>query len=603
MAKLADHQTKAHEVISKYEEFGKKRFLIVSPTGSGKTVIFGSFVQKAEREGKKCLILTDRRKLLTQTEDRFYSMFGVQASLISSSNGIKTRKIDGSDYMTFIAMVETLNNRLKHDIWKFFFKKIDYVIIDEAHERRFKKTLKNEVFKNATIIGFTATPIYSSRKDFLANDYEEMIQLASENELIDQGRLVYPHTIANEVDLSNMEQRGGEFTADSQKRLQKEFVSLEKAIQMYRKTCVDYVNLMKKMNNEHWQEYEGKNLKAIFFGVDSSHCVEIANAFNHAGVKADFILSDKKLQSDEQREAVEKSFENNEIEVLVNCQIATKGYDVSDILIVGKLFLTKSLAKDNQTSGRGSRPLVNNLHYLRTADERKEAILKSKKPFFVIIDYLSNWGIHGTWNSFKDWKKYFNGEHLRKSSKNNKEEVESGKTCPRCKNSVSPRSTECEAIVYKIEIGKLEACGHKFIVSKANKIEKDGNYEKVSEEIFYKNEKQLARMSLFDLVRVYKANQADISLITRRLKSSPKKAYIFAHLCGINESEYIKSIFKNKTDEKLIEEAAIKMMLYECERAVKKKIKEPQVIEKMRLMIYKDDRVISNCFDIIEMFV
>ena len=80
------------------------------PTGGGKTVIFSEIVRRyIERTSKKVVVLTHRIELSKQTS-RMLTEFGVQNKVINSQ--VKDLP-DQDDYMCFVAMVETLNNRLQ----------------------------------------------------------------------------------------------------------------------------------------------------------------------------------------------------------------------------------------------------------------------------------------------------------------------------------------------------------------------------------------------------------------------------------------------------------------------------------------------------------
>ena len=268
MIKLGNHQEKAEAVIEDFRKFKVRKKVLGSPTGSGKTVIMGRQVSLNESKNLKTLILTDRSDRLRQTDSRFYDQFSVKPSLIESGKKINVFKPDGSEYLTFIAMVDTLKNLLDKEMWKHFFRSIDCIIIDECHEARFNKIITHEVFEGVEIIGFTATPVFSSNKIKMSDFYDSLSVVATENELIEDGMLVCPITVANEIDISKARQRAGEFTKDSQKELQREFVPLNMVVEQYQKACIDYVNKMKVSGNKHWQKYEGKNLKSIAFGVD-----------------------------------------------------------------------------------------------------------------------------------------------------------------------------------------------------------------------------------------------------------------------------------------------------------------------------------------------
>jgi superfamily II DNA or RNA helicase len=82
------------------------------PTGGGKTVIFSEIVRNyIKRANKKVVILTHRIELSNQTS-RMLTEFKVPNMIISSD--VKTLD-EADDYMCYVAMVETLTNRLQEE--------------------------------------------------------------------------------------------------------------------------------------------------------------------------------------------------------------------------------------------------------------------------------------------------------------------------------------------------------------------------------------------------------------------------------------------------------------------------------------------------------
>ena len=78
---------------------------------------------------------------------------------------------DQGNYDCFVAMVETLNNRLKDG--KLDISDIGLVIIDEAHYNSFTKLFK--FFEKAFILGVTATPLSSNIELPMTDNYNELI--------------------------------------------------------------------------------------------------------------------------------------------------------------------------------------------------------------------------------------------------------------------------------------------------------------------------------------------------------------------------------------------------------------------------------------------
>ena len=82
------------------------------PTGGGKTVIFSELAKRYILEtGKRVLILTHRIELLGQTSNML-SDIGVPNKIINS----KVKELEESEeHWCYVAMVETLNNRLNDE--------------------------------------------------------------------------------------------------------------------------------------------------------------------------------------------------------------------------------------------------------------------------------------------------------------------------------------------------------------------------------------------------------------------------------------------------------------------------------------------------------
>src|SRR6476660_1545114 len=138
------------------------------PTGGGKTVIFSEIVRRyLSKHDKKVVVLTHRIELCKQTS-KMLTGFDVKNKIINS----KVKELpDQNEYSCFVAMVETLKNRINDE--KLHLDNIGLVIIDEAHYNSFRKLLNS--FKNSFILGVTATPLSSNIKMPMHENYSELI--------------------------------------------------------------------------------------------------------------------------------------------------------------------------------------------------------------------------------------------------------------------------------------------------------------------------------------------------------------------------------------------------------------------------------------------
>jgi superfamily II DNA or RNA helicase len=330
-----------------------KRVVLCLPTGAGKTVVFSEIVRRVLEKGRRVAIITHRRELLSQAG-----------------------KLNRCD----ILMVETLNNQIKRGAVDL--SSYDLLVIDEAHIGNFRKIL--EGFEGF-VIGATATPV---SKPPMAQSYGRLINSVGIGELIAQGYLCNPITYAmHPVDTSKIASRMGEFTAQG----------LDDAFnrpKVYEGVVQEFV--------KRWREK-----KAIVFCVNIEATINTAEAFvKELGVGRVYAVHSK-LSAYERADLIQ-DFITSKYGILVNCGIATTGFDCPDIEVVVVNRATKSVALWLQMVGRGSRPTAN-------------------KSAFTILDFGENVHRLGFWQEARDWGKAFAGMEQKKG-----QGVAPVKDCPCC---------------------------------------------------------------------------------------------------------------------------------------------------------------------------
>ena len=329
------------------------------PTGGGKTVIFSEIVRRyLSKHNKKVVVLTHRIELCKQTS-RMLKGFDVKNKIINS----KVKELpDQNDYSCFVAMVETLKNRINDE--KLHLDNIGLVIIDEAHYNSFRKLLSS--FKNAFILGVTATPLSSNIKLPMNENYDELIVGDTIGSLIEKGFLAKATTYSYDVGLTSLKVGiNGDYTVKSSDELYSNMAMQEKLLHAYTEKSL------------------GKKTLIFNNGINTS--LYVYETFRAAGFTIRHL--DNTSNSDERREILHW-FKRTPDAVLTSVGILTTGFDEPTVESIILNRATKSLTLYFQMIGRGSRKLPN-------------------KNAFAIIDLGNNAARFGLWSEPVDWQHIF----------------------------------------------------------------------------------------------------------------------------------------------------------------------------------------------------
>lgn len=339
---------------------GNKNLLFQLPTGGGKTIIFSHVAKEfINATQKKVLILTHRIELLFQTSGCLDGI-GVSNYIINS----EVKNIENQEnYDCFIAMVETLNNRLQED--EEFIKNVGLVIVDEAHNNSFRKIF--QYFKDVNMLGVTATPLSSNRNLPLHKNYDDLYVGTSIIDLVGQEFLCEPSTYTYDVNLGSLKVgMNGDYTVSSSERLYGGFDMQEKLISAYK------------------ERSEGK--KTLIFNPGIRVSWMVYDMFNEVGIKN--IKHLDSTFSDQERKNTLEWFSNTDGAILTSVGILTTGFDEPSVETIILNRATRSLTLYHQMIGRGSRVLPN-------------------KKAFSIIDLGNNINRFGLWEEYIDWKEVF----------------------------------------------------------------------------------------------------------------------------------------------------------------------------------------------------
>lgn len=157
----------------------KKRCIIDSPTGSGKTLIMAGIVKALK--GKKGVILFHQKQILTQTYEFFTEECGLEGIGINFGEGY----IYGDVILSTVQSIEKILDTHLEDS--------DFIMVDEVHEFSSGKTrlAAIESFPSAKIrIGLTATvPENKVRLYNILGALGPVVKECSTRDLMDQGVL------------------------------------------------------------------------------------------------------------------------------------------------------------------------------------------------------------------------------------------------------------------------------------------------------------------------------------------------------------------------------------------------------------------------------
>lgn len=347
-------------IIAELEENGENFNLLYQlPTGGGKTVIFSEIAKRyIEKYGKRVLILTHRIELSTQTAK--------QLSQINVSNKVINSEVksipDPENYDCFIAMVETLNNRLQEN--ENFVENIGLVIVDEAHYNSFRKIF--QFYTQANILGVTATPLSSNKVLPLNDNYNKLLVGESISSLIENGYLADADTYTYDVNLHGLKiGSNGDFTVSSSDVVYGNYFMQEKLLFAYEEIAV--------------------GTKTLIFNSGIETSIRVEETFKKRGYKVRHLDS---TFSEKDRKDVLSWFKVTPDAILTSVGILTTGFDEPTVQTIILNRATRSLTLYHQMIGRGSRKLP-------------------EKDRFKVIDLGNNVRRFGIWQDYINWHDAF----------------------------------------------------------------------------------------------------------------------------------------------------------------------------------------------------
>ena len=370
---LRPYQQKAKkEIFESWDEVDNVMFQM--PTGTGKTRLFTSIIRdindysKQRKEPVKILIIAHRTELIDQIDESL-TKYKVPHNIIAGGRDRNYK------YPVNVASIQTIThpNNLK-DAKKL---NVQFIIIDEAHHAlaaTYKKLLN--LYPSSKKLGVTATPWRMNHQSFL-DLFDKLVLSMPIKEFIKQGFLS-PYKYFSLKDDSDIQKTIEDIELDRFGEYKESSMEEKMDIGSIRAQLLDsYLSLA-----------EGK--KGIIYAINIVHAKHICEEYQKAGYKA--ISIDSKTPATERKELVGK-FKKGLIDIIVNVDIFSEGFDCPDIEFIQLARPTRSLVKYLQQVGRGLRPTAN-------------------KQNCVILDNVGMYSRFGLPDARRHWKYHFLGKNV-----------------------------------------------------------------------------------------------------------------------------------------------------------------------------------------------
>ena len=359
--KLFDYQEDMKERIEKALRLHRS-VMAQMPTGTGKTylltAVIDSFVSNNPME--KVWIVAHRRELVSQIDETVRKFHSYSASNTSS----------------LLSSVKAMSIQWLMRHYDEIEEEPGMIVIDEAHHA-LAKTYKEmwERFPKAKFLGLTATPCRLNGKGF-TDLFDVLVQSWDVPEFISKERLATYDFVSIKSDgvtqrlIDSLQKRGAD--GDYQNKEMDMLLNKKPSIERLYRSLEEF----------------GKDRKGIVYAINICHAQKITKLYQEHGVKA--IAIDSKTPATERQQDIE-AFKKGDIQVLVNVDIFSEGFDCPDVEFVQLARPTLSLAKYLQMVGRG----------LRVAKGKKNC---------VIIDNVGLYRVFGLPSQVWNWKATFEGK-------------------------------------------------------------------------------------------------------------------------------------------------------------------------------------------------
>ena len=320
---LRPYQQEARDAILREWAEGRKRTLLVLPTGCGKTVCFASVVKEQVDRGGRALIMAHRGELLDQAAEKVKLVSGLECAYEKAGYSSL-----GSWFPVTVGSVQSLcqTRRLQQFPSDYF----STIVVDEAHHclsDSYQRVLEH--FADANVLGVSATPDRTDKRN-LGRFFDSCAYEYTMTQAIRQHYLcpVKAQMIPLKLDISEVSVTNGDYSAGD----------IGVALEPY----------LRQIAREIVENYADRKTVVFLPLVHTSQ--QFCEILNDMGLSAAEVNGNSADRAD-----ILRDFEAGRYSVLCNSMLLTEGWDCPAVDCIVVLRPTKSRSLYQQMVGRGMR--------------------------------------------------------------------------------------------------------------------------------------------------------------------------------------------------------------------------------------------------------
>ncbi|MEI7961128.1 MAG: DEAD/DEAH box helicase family protein, partial [archaeon] len=397
-----DYQVEAVKRVLEGIERGKRKFLIVQATGTGKTRVSMALIDilLKSNAAQKILFLTDRKALRDQAFDEGFKVFFPHEvkTKVYSATVDKNSRLYASTIQTFMECYQDFSPG-----------DFDIIISDEAHRSIYNKWKDVFTYFDAIQVGLTATPSDLIEKDsfrfFECDDGAPTYLYSYEQAVKDDWLCKFtPYSASTHFQIAGIKPK--DVPSAIREELEGKGISEEEldfeGTDIEKKVIVKGTNeaLVKEIMDVCLLDETGKPAKTIIFAVSKKHAKRIWEAFEklypeYKGELAKIIVSEDSRAQELIKEFKEEDFPR----IAISVDMLDTGIDVPEVcnLVFAKPVFSK--IKFWQMLGRGTRH--------DKVCKHKNWLPNGKKNDFLAIDF---WNVFDYFGMHPEGKEVYQSE-------------------------------------------------------------------------------------------------------------------------------------------------------------------------------------------------